>query len=224
MSRLILPRRKIWTPPQRQQGYLVLDAYRGGGGGGSSGTAIKWNAADKGAAVILSAGDLTASSTTASWQSVRTVSGAMASGKWYDEVVLVSVGGYSCIFGVCTAGYSMGTYVGASVGGWAVQGIGSTGRARVFRQGGFTDYMIGASSGGRVKAAVDLDAGKGWFGIVGGSWLDGGDPAVGTSPTFTFTAGTTLYFGGSVYDGSGTITRVSSYLDAMPSGFGGMFA
>lgn len=28
MSRLILPSRKIWTPPQRQRGYVVLDAYR----------------------------------------------------------------------------------------------------------------------------------------------------------------------------------------------------
>ncbi|MBZ0088203.1 MAG: hypothetical protein K8F33_08920, partial [Thermomonas sp.] len=95
MNRLILPSRKIWTPPQRQRGYVVLDAYRGGGGGGGGGTAIKWNSADKGAAVILSSGDLTASSTTASWQSVRTLGGAMASGKWYDEVVLGSIGVYS---------------------------------------------------------------------------------------------------------------------------------
>lgn len=34
MSRLILPSRKIWTPPQRQRGYVVLDGYRSGGGGG----------------------------------------------------------------------------------------------------------------------------------------------------------------------------------------------
>lgn len=33
MSRLILPSRKIWTPPQRQRGYVVLDGYRAGGGG-----------------------------------------------------------------------------------------------------------------------------------------------------------------------------------------------
>lgn len=33
MSRLILPSRKIWTPPQRQRGYVVLDGYRGGSGG-----------------------------------------------------------------------------------------------------------------------------------------------------------------------------------------------
>ena len=32
MSRLILPSRKIWTPPQRQRGYVVLDGYRGGSG------------------------------------------------------------------------------------------------------------------------------------------------------------------------------------------------
>lgn len=34
MSKLILPSRKLWTPPQRQRGYVVLDGYRGGGGGG----------------------------------------------------------------------------------------------------------------------------------------------------------------------------------------------
>lgn len=33
MNRLILPSRKIWTPPQQQRGYMVLDAYRGAGGG-----------------------------------------------------------------------------------------------------------------------------------------------------------------------------------------------
>lgn len=36
MSRLILPIRKIWTPPQRQRGYVVLDAYRSGGGSGGT--------------------------------------------------------------------------------------------------------------------------------------------------------------------------------------------
>ncbi|MBZ0087214.1 MAG: hypothetical protein K8F33_03840, partial [Thermomonas sp.] len=104
------------------------------------------------------------------------------------------------------------------------QGSDSNAKIRVFRQGVATSYGSGVVSGGRVKAAVDIDAGKGWFGVVGGSWIGGGDPAAGTSPTFSFTAGTTLYFGGSVYNGTGTITRVSSYLDAVPSGFGGMFA
>lgn len=34
MSRLILPSRKIWTPPQKQRGYVLLDAYRSDAGGG----------------------------------------------------------------------------------------------------------------------------------------------------------------------------------------------
>ena len=52
MSRLIVPSRKLWTPPQRQRGYVVLDGYRGGGGGGGAwlqttawtadGSAIGW--------------------------------------------------------------------------------------------------------------------------------------------------------------------------------------
>lgn len=33
MSQIIVPSRKLWTPPQKQRGYVVLDAYRGGGGG-----------------------------------------------------------------------------------------------------------------------------------------------------------------------------------------------
>lgn len=33
MSRLIVPSRKIWTPPQRQGGYVVLDGYRGANSG-----------------------------------------------------------------------------------------------------------------------------------------------------------------------------------------------
>jgi hypothetical protein len=44
-----------------------------------------------------------------------------------------------------------------------------------------------------LRCAVDLDAGKIWFG-VNTTWLGGGDPALGTSPTYTFTAGTTLAF------------------------------
>lgn len=36
MSQIIVPSRKLWTPPQKQRGYVVLDAYRGGGGGGGS--------------------------------------------------------------------------------------------------------------------------------------------------------------------------------------------
>lgn len=223
MNRLILPSRKIWTPPQRQRGYVVLDAYRGGGGGGS-GTAIKWNSADKGAAVNLTDSDLTASSTAASWQSVRTLGGAMSSGKWYDEVILGSIGVYSCIFGVCTIGYSMGTYVGSSSGGWSLHAKGSGGNLRVFRQGSYQDYGSGVSSSARVKMAVDIDNGKGWLAVVGASWIGGGDPAAGTSPTFTFTASTTLYVAGSVYSGNGTITRVSSYTDTVPSGFSGMIS
>ena len=199
----------------------ALLAQAAGGGGG---VAIKWNSSDKGAAVILSDSDLTASSTTVSWQSVRTLGGAMSSGKWYDEIILGSIGAYSCIFGVCTAGYSMGTYVGSTTGGWGVQGKGSGGALRVFRQGLYTDYGSGVSSGARMKIAIDIDAGKGWVGVVGSSWIGGGDPAAGTSPTFTFTGGTTLYLAGSVYTGSGTITRVSSYLDIVPSGFGEMIA
>lgn len=44
MSRIIVPRRKLWTPPQRQGGYVVLDAYRSGAGGGESNPDLPWTA------------------------------------------------------------------------------------------------------------------------------------------------------------------------------------
>lgn len=36
MSQIIMPSRKLWTPPQKQRGYVVLDGYRGAGGGGGT--------------------------------------------------------------------------------------------------------------------------------------------------------------------------------------------
>ena len=54
-----------------------------------------------------------------------------------------------------------------------------------------TSWFSGYSSGDIINCAVDIDAGKLWWG-VNGSWLNSGDPANGTNPGATFTAGTSI--------------------------------
>lgn len=70
MSQIIVPSRKLWTPPQKQRGYVVLDAYQSGGGGGGGGTddfssntmSSYTQYADSSANWAISGGHLTASS------------------------------------------------------------------------------------------------------------------------------------------------------------------
>jgi hypothetical protein len=54
-----------------------------------------------------------------------------------------------------------------------------------------TSWFSGYNSGDIINCAVDIDAGKLWWG-VNGSWLNSGDPANGTNPGATFTAGTSF--------------------------------
>ena len=54
-----------------------------------------------------------------------------------------------------------------------------------------TSWFGGFTSGAIISCAVDVGAGKFWWG-VNGSWLNSGDPANGTNPGATFTAGTSI--------------------------------
>lgn len=79
--------------------------------------AVTWNSADKGAAVILSNGDLTAS-TTGSWHTVR-ANISKSSGKWYWEQKLVS-GARVGMIGVGTSGATLTFYIGSDTMGWSM--------------------------------------------------------------------------------------------------------
>jgi hypothetical protein len=50
--------------------------------------------------------------------------------------------------------------------------------------------------------AADFTAGKLWFG-VGGTWVNGGNPATGANPTLTFTPGDTWYLFAFLYADGG---------------------
>lgn len=192
--------------------------------GSGAAPAVTWNPADRDAAIILSNGNLTMASSLGGWRTGRaTVS--KSSGKWYDEAIMAGQSGtLSDIFGVCTGTYSLTTFIGSGGGGWGIQGAGAAGQIRTFLAGSNADHAGLITTGQRAKIAIDIDAGNGWMAKVGAAWIGGGDPAAGTSPTFTFTPGTTLFFAGSAFSGtSGTITRVAgSYTDTVPSGFTGI--
>lgn len=81
--------------------------------------------------------------------------------------------------------------------------------------------------GDRIGIAFDASTGKLWYRINGGSWLSGGDPTAGTTPSHTASAGT-YYFGthGYTCTGSGSddwswriYAGAALQLTAAPSGF-----
>lgn len=100
------------------------------------------------------------------------------------------------IFGVGTGSASLSSYPGSDGNSWGNQGNNPT----VFGYLAGTAYNWGSetsiSAGGYDKLAIDIDAGKGWFGnsaTGNGGWYASGNPATGANPTFTFTPGTTLF-------------------------------
>ena len=132
---------------------------------------------------------------------------SMQSGKWYAEIM----------------------QSGSPAGGWPGLGLIYTnkmgtaqGTSNIQPQNGFTSYIelvsgnlykFDASSGASYGSAfgngdicniaVDIDAGKIWWG-KNGSWFASGNPATGANAGDTFTAGTTLSLWVAGYNGNGT--------------------
>jgi hypothetical protein len=113
-------------------------------------------------------------------------------GKWYFEVS-GPVSGSNLTAGGLRAVGNIGTgeYAGSTAGsyGAAQSSIGVTAYS-----GGVAGSSISGtfSTNTPIQVAVDFDAGKIWFGSLNGTWIGGGNPASGTSPTYTFTANTQL--------------------------------
>jgi hypothetical protein len=115
-------------------------------------------------------------------------------GKWYWEVVWVSGGFYR--IGVCNS-TGAGQDFGATANGWCK--INSP--ARVYNNGSATSYGTDGAVGDTYMVALDLDAGKIWYGI-NGTWQASGSPSTGANPSQTFTANQTM--SPAVASGSGT--------------------
>jgi hypothetical protein len=179
-----------------------------------------WNAAETPGDLTFSNSDLTvekaAGATSYRW--VRSLVGHN-SGKKYFQVRLDAVTntGECAAIGLANSSANLTSYVGTDVP--SETGIGYYADGNVWFSGSELKVIGAISASEWARCAVDFDAGKAWFGDAS-AW--DGDPAAGTDPTWTFTPGTTLYAGFTLYTAGDKITANfggSAFNDAAPSGF-----
>ena len=164
----------------------ITDPGIGGGGGGGY-----WNPATQGALIVLSNGDRdsTNASGTVDWNSGRGLTGH-STGKWYAEEEMTINTASSGMFGVGTIAGLLNTYLGTDSASFGIQNDTSS---TVYGNGGYAASSITPPAfGERAMVAYDAATGGIWLGALG-TWAGGGDPAAGTSPTFTISPGTQLY-------------------------------
>lgn len=135
--------------------------------------------------LTLSNGNLNALYASAAFKTSRSTIG-MTSGKWYFEAVANETWGYG-EFGVMPTSGALPSsgYIGASgVNGYAYQTNGYLYSNDVATNSGISSV----SSGDVMVCAVDIDAGKIWFG-KNGSWFNSGAPEAGTNAAYTTLSG-----------------------------------
>ena len=145
--------------------------------------------------LVLSNGNTSANGSTAVrwWRS----SLAMSGGKWYFEMKANSANNSYCGIGiepvVVTRNDGLNQYPGGSEGGADGYGLYTMASPpnqgiRHAHNGVYTDIAdAGFNNASVMKVAVDLDAKMLWLGYDN-IWIGGGDPAQGTSPTYTLSA------------------------------------
>ncbi|RCX32088.1 SPRY domain-containing protein [Thioalbus denitrificans] len=155
---------------------------------GGSGTVIyaTWDASAKGPNITLSGGDLTATKGGSStYESVRATKGKL-SGKWYWEVTVIS-GNTSpyIVIGIGTASLPTAAAPGSTATSYSY----TEGGGYKYNNGSTTAYGATYATGDVIQVALDMTAGKIWWG-KNGTWQASGDPAAGTGAAFTGLAGT----------------------------------
>jgi Concanavalin A-like lectin/glucanases superfamily/SPRY domain len=104
-----------------------------------------------------------------------------STGKWYWEAVSTSGTASNTRFGIVNRN-GAGADLGGSANGWAYLGDG-----RVYNNGSTSSYGVTYSTNDIMMLALDLDAGKLWYG-KNGTWMASGSPSTGANPSQTFTA------------------------------------
>lgn len=100
----------------------------------------------------------------------------------------------------------VGTWVGQEASSWGLWGNYS-GSLRAYTNNTFSTISSATIVNGTiVDLLLDIDNGKAWFRLNNGAILGGGDPVTGTSPTFTFTPGTTMFICASPYQTTAQLT------------------
>lgn len=194
------------------------------GGGGS--TYATWNPADIAAGLSLSGGDLIVTRSGSGWAGVRANMGKSA-GKWYYELYR-SAGSDKAqtIYGTFALADTL-SYPGhpgsnnASIG---FQPLNTT-DVNLYQDGfvGAFGSQADVPINGGIAIAIDVDAGSMWAKAIGAaSWMGGGSPASGTSPTRTFTSGATIYPATGINLAGCACTAnfgASAFIESAPSGF-----
>lgn len=186
---------------------------------------------NKASDIILSNGGIDAESNMTMGGIVLSSSGK-SSGKFYVECQYVQKGPANAFsFGLHSGTSSLSTYLGGDSSGWGSWVVNSA--RSTYHNAVESNLSTQTTPALNIKArmAVDLDLGMVWLAAFGStSWLGGGDPALGTSPTYTFSPSGLYYFALSPYHGSPTtpsnrnklrLVPPSNWLaGSPPSGFG----
>lgn len=180
MSKLIVPPRKPWTPPQKQRGYVVLDAYRSAPP--VTLPTVTWNPSDKSGTIVLSGGDLIASKAgSTGYGSVRATlphAATDAGGHYFEVVINNGETNPYILVGVANASASLSQSVGANANGWSYYQ--ETGQK-------FTNN-VGAAYGASYTTGdvigVLLKNGKLYF-RKNGTWQAGADVGAETGAAFS---------------------------------------
>lgn len=201
---------------------MIMNPYRYAVAGGGAAGDTTWDSAAKDASITLSNSDLSFVGTVNAWRAVRG-KGAKSTGKWRFEVSIdaFNASSYSWIIGLGLTTMPTNTYVGANTSGW---GIWARDNGLVNAQKRHNNLGTNIGEAGEVGDVVgiyyDADAGKIWAWTTDIGYAGGGDPAAGTSPTWTVTAGTALVPAASAYNATSGTLNAGQTAFASPSAAG----
>ncbi len=156
---------------------------------------------NKSSDIILSNGDTQAESNSTSGGGIVLSVSGKTSGKFYFEAQVTQIYTTNNSMGVGLHRNSSGltTFLGGDANGWAVWDRGGIAGSETYTNNvstnaaGTGEFDVGA----RARVAVDLDNGRVYLAVSNrssGGWIGGGDPAAGTSPTYSFTPGGDTFY------------------------------
>jgi hypothetical protein len=133
-------------------------------------------------------GNRTVTSSVSAWKSVR-ITSTKSTGKLYCELSGVSIQtGINWIIGLASSGFDATDKLGTSDYSAGLRFDGHYPASGISVANG-TGWSVSTPETAIYALAVDLDAGKAW--ILQNNVVVVGDPVAGTTPTFTFSIGTT---------------------------------
>ena len=164
-----------------------------------------WNPSDKNASITLSSGDLTATNGSSSATDSKAVRGTIgnATGKWYWEVTIGTVGG-NIQLGVAKAAESLSDFVGSGAGGYGYNNFGT-----LWNSGSGLVTVSPFVAGNVIGVALDMDSGEVSF------YRNGVLQYKFTALSGTFYPAVSMVNGGAVTANFGG----SAFAHAIPSGF-----